>query len=1092
MLMRKIMLSLAGVISLASSSMAQINAALFRFPDVSRTQIVFVYANDLWIVPKEGGRASHLSSPAGTEIFPKFSPDGKTIAYTADYDGNNSVYSIPSGGGIPARLTWHGSTERVVDWYPDGQHILFASGRESGRERFNQFFKIGLSGGAPEKLPLPYAEFGTLSPDGSQIAFVFKSQVFRNWKRYRGGWNAQIHLFNLASYADQNISTGTDADDELPMWHGNSIYFLSDRGPEKRMNLWQYDISSKTFTQLTSFKDYDAHYPSLGPEDIVFENGGKLYLYNLAGKNYKEVPVEVVSDENALRPALQPVEKLLTSAYISPDGKRVLVEARGDVFTLPAENGAVKDLTQSSDVAERYPAWSPDGKYIAYWSDRSGEYELTLREAGQENTEKKLTSYGPGYRYNLYWSPDSKKLAFIDKAMKIRIYDRATGQTTQVDKGLRMMDGSLQGFAPSWSPDSRWLAYDRDLPNGHRAVFLYDYVNKELNTATSGYYNCANPTFDLTGKYLFVTTNQYFSPLYSDLDNTFIYPNTTKLAVIVLKKNTPSPLYPQNDTVALKQEDKADEAAKDKNAKPPVVKKDDTNKEPKVAPTGIDLDGLESRLILLPVEAGNYNNLSAADGKLIYQQQPNTGSDDKAQPILFFDLAKRKKKTIVEDAGGYQLSADGKHLLVVKDGSWYIIGAEEGQKLEKKLRTNEMQMWVNPRAEWKQILVDAWRLERDYFYDPNMHGLDWNKVKEQYLKMLEGAVTREEVNFIIGEMIGELNASHTYHGGGVEEVTKHASVGYLGVDWAADGEHYKIKKIIHAAAWDAESRSPLDMPGVPVKEGDYILAVNGVELTTKTEPYAPFGNLAGKPVELTYNSTASWTGAKTVLVQALPDESRLRHLAWIEQNRRRVEEATGGNAGYIYVRSTGTDGQNELIRQFSAQLDKKALVIDERFNSGGQIPDRFIEMLDRKPLAFWATRDGATWNWPPNGHFGPKVMLINGWSGSGGDAFPDYFRKAGLGPLIGSRTWGGLIGISGAPQLIDGGNITVPTFRMFNPDGTWFKEGHGVDPDIPVAEDLTQAAQGKDNQLERAILEINDQLKKKGYTPPVRPAGEVR
>ncbi|MHA4808084.1 S41 family peptidase [Flavitalea flava] len=1082
-------------VAATSVSVAQINAALFRYPDVSQTQIVFTYANDLWIVPKEGGKAIHLSSPAGVEVFPKFSPDGKTIAFTADYDGNNSIYTLPSGGGIPSRLTWHGSTERVVDWYPDGKNILFASGRQSGRERFDQFYKVAATGGVPAKLPLPYAEFGTLSPDGSQVAFTFKSQVGRNWKRYRGGWNAQIHLFNLTSFAAENISTGTDADDELPMWHGTSIYFLSDRGPEKRMNLWQYDISTKKFSQLTRFTDYDAHYPSLGPEDIVFENAGKLFLFNLASANYKEVHIEIVSDLNALRPTLEPAEKFIASATVSPDGKRALIEARGELFSLPAENGVVKDLSQSTDVAERFPSWSPDGRYIAYWSDRSGEYELTLRETGSDNTEKKLTAYGPGFRYNLYWSPDGKKLAFIDKAMKIHIYDRITGLTSDVDKGLRMLDGQLQAFTVSWSPDSRWLAYDRDLDNGHRAVYLYDYTNKQAHAVTGGYYTCANPVFDPGGKYLYITTNQHFNPLYSDLDNTFIYPNSTKLAAIVLKKTTPSPLAPQNDTVALKQEDKPsdkEKTASGKKAKPPVVKKEDAEKETKVTPTEIDLDGLETRLILLPVEAGNFGSLQAAEGKLLYQQQPNTGSDSKAQPVFFYDLEKRKTKTILDDAGGYTLAADGKHLLVNKDGSFFIVAADEGQKLEKKLRTNEMQMWVDPRKEWKQIVVDAWRLERDYFYDPNMHGVDWPLVKERYLKMLEGAVTREEVNFILGEMIGELNASHTYHGGGVEEETKQTPVGYLGVDWAADGDRYKIKKIIHPAPWDAEVRSPLDQPGVSVKEGDYILAVNGIELTTRTEPYALFRNLSGKSVELTYNRTPTLTGAKTVLVQTLPGEARLRHLAWIEENRRRVEEATGGNAGYIYVRSTGVDGQNELIRQFTAQLDKKALVIDERFNNGGQIPDRFIEMLNRPPLAFWATRDGVAWQWPPAGNFGPKVMLINGWSGSGGDAFPDYFRKAGLGPLIGTRTWGGLIGISGAPGLIDGGNITVPTFRMFNADGTWFKEGHGVDPDISVPEDITQGAQGKDNQLERAITEINEQLKKKGFTAPARPAPEVR
>ena len=1085
--MRKIILSLFTLASVTLSSSAQINAALMRYPDVSASQIVFTYANDLWVVPKEGGKAQHLSSPTGVEIFPKFSPDGHTIAYTADYDGNNSVYTIPAEGGPATRLTWYGPLERVVDWYPDGKHLIFASGREAGRERFDQFFRIDVAGGPAQKLPLPYAEFGSLSPDGKQIAFVFKSQVFRNWKRYRGGWNAQIHIFNLTSYSFENIST-TDADDELPMWHGNSIFFLSDRGQEKRMNLWEYNISSKTFTQLTNFTDYDVHYPSAGPDDIVFEYAGKLYLYNFSSRKSTEVPIQVVTDETALRPTLQTVDKIIFNSNISPDGKRAIIEARGDLFSVPAENGPVKDLTQSSDVAERFPAWSPDGKYIAYWSDRSGEYELMLREPGVEGSEKKLTSYGPGYRYNLYWSPDSKKLAFVDKAMKIYIFDRTTGQTTYVDHGLRMFEGNLQGFSPSWSPDSRWLAFDRDLPNQHQAIFLYDYTNKTLHQVTSGYYTCSNPAFDPGGKYLFITTSQTFNPLYSDLDNTFIYPNSTKLAVLVLKKSTRSPLYPKDDTVTRKEEESA--AAP---ATPPVAPAAAGKSKPKtVAAVDIDLDGLESRLILLPVEAGNYNNLYAAEGKLIYQRRPNTGSDAKESPLMFFDLDKRKEKTILPDIGGCVLAADGKHLLVGKNGALYIVAAEEGQKLEKPLRTAEMQMWVDPRKEWKQIVTDAWRLERDFFYDPNMHGVDWNKVKERYLKMLEGAVTRDEVNFIIGEMIGELNASHTYHGGGVEEVPKRASVGYLGVDWAADGEYYKIKKIIKGAPWDAEVHSSLDQPGVMIKEGDYILAVNGVPLTTRTEPFAVFGNLADKPVELTYNSSASWTGARTAVVQTLRDESRLRHLAWIEHNRRRVDEATGGAVGYIYVRSTGVDGQNELIRQFTAQLDKKALVIDERFNSGGQIPDRFIEMLDRKPLAFWATRDGVTWNWPPAGNFGPKVMLINGWSGSGGDAFPDYFRKAGLGPLIGTRTWGGLIGISGAPPLIDGGNITVPTFRMFNPDGTWFKEGHGVDPDIPVAEDLTQAAEGKDNQLERAITEISKLLKEKGFTPPARPAAETR
>jgi len=495
---------------------------------------------------------------------------------------------------------------------------------------------------------------------------------------------------------------------------------------------------------------------------------------------------------------------------------------------------------------------------------------------------------------------------------------------------------------------------------------------------------------------------------------------------------------------------------------------------------------------MLPIDPGNYGNLQTVKGKLLYQQFPNTGSDGKTRPVKYFDLEKRETKTIIDNADGFEVSADGKKILVRKDNGFYIVKVEENQKADKKLRTDEMQLLVNPREEWKQILTDAWRLERDYFYDPNMHGVNWNAVKDQYLKMLAGAITREEVNFVLGEMIGELNASHTYRGGGDEESTRQMAVGYLGIDWQADGQYYKVKKIVRGAPWDAEVRSPLDQPGVDIKEGNYILAINGVALTASAEPHAALQGLAGRTIEVTYNTTPSWSGAKTSVVETLRDEARLRHLAWIEQNRKRVEEATGGKAGYIYVRSTGIDGQNELIRQFNAQLDKKSLVIDERFNSGGQIPDRFIELLNRPPVVFWAIRDGAQWPWPPAGNFGPKVMLINGWSGSGGDAFPDYFRKAGLGPLIGARTWGGLIGISGVPSLIDGGAVTVPTFRMYNLDGTWFKEGHGVDPDIAVAEDLTQGAKGIDTQLERAIVEIQNQLKTKGFTIPKPPAYEVR
>ncbi len=1073
------------------SLFAQTDAGLYRFPDVSKSQIVFTYANDLWVMPKEGGEAIKLSSPLGVESFPKFSPDGKSIAFTGNYDGNKDVYVIPVNGGIPSRLTSHGAPDRVVGWQPNGKRILFASGRESGRNRFNQMYTIAPTGGAAEKLPLAYAEFATYSPDGTELALTFRSQAFRNWKRYRGGWKADIHLFNLTNNTSENITAlNTEAGNEFPMWHDDDIYFLTDRGAEVRMNLWKYNIKTMAVEQLTNFKDDDIHFPSAGPDDIVFEAGGNLYLYNFSSKKMNEVKVTLVSDKALLKPKTEKVEKYVQHNDISPDGNRVLMEARGDIFSLPAENGFIKDLTRTSGTAERYPAWSPDGKDIAYWSDQSGEYELWITPSDVDRP-RKLTNYGPGFRYNLFWSPDSKKLAFIDKAMKIQIYDIESGVTTIVDHAIHFLHGALEDFSCSWSPDGRWLTYSHDLENNHNAVYVYDYKNKKLQQVTSGFYSCSDPVFDSEGKYIYLLTNQSFSPNYSDIDNSFIYVNSTQPAVLTLQKSTRSFLYPKNDTVKMIASGPVTKVIEVKHKFKSSV--DTVQKiRVKVNAVDIDFDNIESRLEMLPLAAGHYGQISSIKNKILYIKYPAEENDKDKPSLKIFDTEKKEEKTVLDNVVDYKMSADRLKLLVKQGEAFAIVKPEEAQKFEKPIRIAEMQMLINPMEEWKQILTDAWRLERDYFYDPNMHGVNWLQVKERYTKMLTGASSREELNFIIGEMIGELNSSHTYQGGGDLEKENMQSVGYLGVDYEPEGNFYKIKKIIRGAPWDAEARSALEMPGVNIKEGNYLLAVNGEPLTTAQEPFAFFQGLGDKTIELTYNSSPSFNGAKTVTVKAMKDESRLRYLDWVETNRRRVDEETAGEVGYIYVPSTGIDGQNELMRQFNAQWNKKALIIDERFNSGGQIPDRFIEVLNRTPLAYWAIRDGSSNPWPPFANFGPKVMLINGWSGSGGDAFPDYFRKKGLGPLIGNRTWGGLIGISGVPDLIDGGTVTAPSFRMFNADGSWFKEGHGVDPDIVVDEDLALMAKGIDPQLERGITEIKSLLKSKGFKVPVTPGYEDR
>lgn len=1062
------------------TAFAQVNAKLFRYPDVSKTHITFSYAGDIWVVAKTGGTANRLISPKGEETFPKFSPDGQTIAFSGNYGGNTDVYTIPVNGGTPHRLTYHGFPDRVIDWNPNGSEVIFASRRNSGKERFNQFFSISKDGGLANKMPMEHAENGSLSADGKTLAFTDKSRLARTWKRYRGGMAADIWLMDLESKSAEKVAKNI-ANDELPMIRGNKVYFMSDRGTPKRFNLWVYDHSDKSVNQLTHYTDYDMHDASMGPEDIVYEAGGKLYLFNLNSNQSTEIKVNVVTDQQGILPRTVNVGANLSGGWISPDGKRVALEARGEVFSVPAEHGFVKNLTQSSGSAERSPAWSPNGKFIAYWSDASGEYQLVLHDL-KNNSKKTLTSFTNGFKYQPYWSPDSKKLVYIDQSMAVQMLIVATGEVVSVDKLLFRYEGGLRGFEVSWDANSQWVAYAKDLPKRSTAIALYDVKNRRMQQVTSGYYSDYAPSFDPDGKYLYYLTNRHFSPDYSDFDNSFIYSNSAMLAAAPLTNSTKSPLAARNDAVEIKEDEKP--AGDDSKKKKDKKSKEDDKKEP-AKETKIDLQGFESRVVILPVDPGNYGSVTGTSGKVLFMKDNSS--------LVYYDLKERKVEEIIGGVQGYQLSANGKKVLVMQRGKLAIINPSKGQKAKDFLPVKDMQMELDPKDEWKQLYREAWRLERDYFYDKGMHGLDWDSVYERYLPLLEQCVTRWDVNFVMGEMIGELNASHSYKSGGDLESGKRMNVGYLGADFAVENNYYRIKHIVHGAEWDVKSRSPLMSPGVDVNVGDYIVAVNGVKIDVNKEFYAAFQGMGGKTVELTVNKNPGFSGAKTVLVKTLRDEFRIRHLQWIESKRKRVEEATGGQAGYIFVTSTGIDGQNELVRQFMGQWDKPSLIIDERFNNGGQIPDRFIELLNRKPLAYWAVRDGKDWVFPPVGHQGPKVMLINGWSGSGGDAFPDYFRKAGLGTLIGTRTWGGLIGVSGAPSLIDGGRVTVPTFRMYDPGtGAWFKEGHGVEPDIEVDEDAGKLASGIDPQLEMAIEVILEKLKTEPYKAPKHPPVENR
>ena len=1060
----------------ASIALAEIDARMLRYPDVSATHIAFVYAGDIWLVEKAGGTARRLSSPPGEELFPRFSPDGSRLAFSGNYDGNTDVYVIPAMGGEPLRVTHHPGADRIVDWSPDGGKLLFASSRANGVPRLNQLFLVPAAGGLPERLPMPYGEFGALSPDGRSLAYTPKSRGFRTWKRYRGGLAPEIWLFDLETFDARNLTT-SDANDAQPMWHGATLFFLSDRGPARRSNIWALETGTGEMRQITRFTDFDVTFPAIGPEDMVFQAGGRLYLMSLDDETHAEVEVDLVTDLAGLRPHRANVSKLIANAQISPSGKRAVFEARGELFSVPAVHGVVQNLSRTSGAAERYPAWSPDGKHIAYWSDQSGENELTLRPANGPGEETTLTSLGPGFRYQLFWSPDSTRIAFIDHTQAIQINDLGTDRLTEVDRGLWMLHGDLQGFEVGWSADSRWLAYSRGLETGNNAIFLFDTASGERHQVTSGYYSDVQPVFDTDGKYLYYLSNRTLEPIYSDMDATWVYPNTTTIVAVPLRLDVPSPLAPRNDEEEAEEKNNNDndDKEKDDDAKGEGDPEGDS-KEPEEV--NIDLDAFEDRAVVLPPEAGNYGSLRAVSGKVVYHRMPRSGSSDESQPIVLFDLEEREEETILGDASGFEISADHKKMLVLVKDSWAIVDIKPDQKLGKpgeengRLPTSKLEMVVDPRAEWRHLFTDVWRTYRDYFYDPGLHGLDWQALREQYGALINDAVTRWDVNFVIGELIGEVNASHTYVGGGDIETPERRGVGLLGVDWAIEDGGYRIARIVRPAPWDAEARSPLAEPAVEIDEGDYLLAVNGEPVDLAKDPYAAFAGLADQTVSLTVNDRPSMEGARQVLVKTLSSEARLRNLEWIEANRRRVDEASDGRIAYIFVPNTAVFGQTELVRQLNSQIRKPGLIIDERFNGGGQLPDRFIEQVNRPMVTRIAFRHGATQNHPPTTHYGQKAMLINGWAGSGGDAFPFFFKQMGVGPLIGERTWGGLIGPAVGHRLIDGGRYTAPPGRLYGPDGVWFAEGHGVEPDIAVVDDPGEMARGGDPQLEVAISEV--------------------
>ena len=1089
--MRTLSFVLALVVSLlpAVVSADEPQTRLLRFPDIEGDRIAFVFAGDIWVVGAEGGVARRLTSHEGMELFPKFSPDGRWIAFSGEYSGTRQVHVISVDGGAPRQLTFYsdvgampprgGVDYQVLGWTPDGKQVLFNANRLPWNERMARRYVVPAAGGMESPLEIPEGGSGTFSPDGSKYVYTPISREFRTWKRYRGGRAQDVAIYDLENHASETITDwiGTDT---MPVWLGDTIYFASDR--ERTLNLFAYDTKSKATRKVTSHADYDVLWPSGGSRDLVYECGGYIYRFDPAKGASVRVPIRVFGDFEGTIPYFKNVASDIESFAISPLGARALVVARGDVFTVPAKDGSTRNVTRSSGVRERDASWSPDGKWIAYLSDRTGEYEIFVRPADGSGNERRVTTDGGIWRFAPRWSPDATRLAYADKDLRLRIADVATGKTIDVD---RAGYGDITDYA--WSPDGRWLTWSKEVETRMSALFVHELATGKTTRLTPGTTNDRAPVFDPKGRYLYFLSDRDFNLKFSSWEFTYQYQDATRVYLALLTKGTPAPLLPKSDEETppadetTKDEAKKDEGTKGES-KPEAGDEEDGTKPAGRVAVAIDIDGFESRVRAVPGSSGTYAQLAATAEGPIYLV-----GEEGSRRLTLYNLEQRKEETVLDGVDGYALSSKGEKLAYRKGDEYGIADAKGGQS-GTRLALERLEMKIVPREEWAQIFTDGWRLLRDWFYDPKMHGLDWNLMRERYGAMVPHVAHRADLDFIFGELGGELNAGHVYVSWGDFPKPKRRNGGLLGAEIAGDPSGYfRVAKIFPGENWHDSYRSPLTEQGVSVRRLDNILAVDGASTKGVDNFYRLLENKGGQVVVLLVNSRPDPRGARVEKVRAISRETNLRYLEWVRERRAIVDKASGGRIGYIHLPNTAEEGNRELFKHFYPQAGKEALIIDDRYNGGGFIPDRMIELLDRPVLSYWARRGAGPNQTPGFAHQGPKVVLMNGYSASGGDAFPYYFRKRGLGKLIGTRTWGGLIGLSGNPDFVDGGNVSVPQFRFFDTEGMWAVENRGVEPDIEVVDRPELVAKGEDPSLEKAVDVLLEELAKNPRKPVVIP-----